>query len=499
MVCWVIVATAASNAQESAGSDQGYSWVEATHPISGERTLVFLPPAAERTRPGQLAVARRLTGPLRAMAAKGESVTIVQDNRVFRLTAGTGGPPGAWAFRPLKGFSPLPSLPELSSVDGIGVFDTGTIVLAESGESLLRLAAGRWETFPVPEGGFGADASVVAGHHRGAAVLATGPTGLRLWLLDEDGWRVESFFVEGVRPSDVVAWKDGLFAVRASRGDNEGEPRWSVDAVTLDGLAPVVSGIEAPADAVPVVRAESGRLAFVWSVPVDPSVGSALAQSSGPTGWRIVEVSLLTGEELYRGDGGPAVPVSTEDFRRLALLLFVFTVLVLLGALGPRAADQVVVLPHGVALASPGARAAAWLVDAAPAVALASLVGGGSVLTAAVFLAILHSSIGEALFGRSLGKALLGLRVVSVATVRTDGGRVDASAADAEHRAVRRPTLWAALARNGVRFLLPPVAAFGAASRERRHMGDVSTRTAVVVSPRRPPSEGNTDDSAPEV
>jgi hypothetical protein len=96
-----------------------------------------------------------------------------------------------------------------------------------------------------------------------------------------------------------------------------------------------------------------------------------------------------------------------------------------------------------------------------------------SLLIATIGVGLAHCTLGEWLFGRSLGKGLVGCRVFHVRLSRGADGTITP--------AVSKPTLWRALARNIVKWLLPPVAMAGLNLPDRRHRGDVVAGTVVVV------------------
>lgn len=467
---------------QGASSSSGGAWLLSKHPVSGFDTLVFLPPVDRRVRPGQAHVARRVDPGLSGLAASDDSAVLIVGERVFRITAAARGVAGAWGFLPERGFSPLPNLPDATDVRGVAIAGRVVAVLIDEGRAVLLGDGQAWQRHPGPGVAKGARVGVasidgrlsvierVAGALRVWSALVTDPAGEPAWARVDfpvDGATGERSAVHDrdLSPGSVFGYGGEVFGVCRVEGGFE------VVRLSSEGPVSVARVSDIPPNASWAVRPESGRVTFLWSDAVAGDQTRPALPNDEPLGWRVVEVSLLTGLELSRSEGGPALPVTGEDFRRLALLLFVFTVVVLLGALGPRAEDQVIVLPAGYALASPWRRVVAWLIDAVPGAIVWIVLGAEAGLTAGLSVSIACAAVGESLSGRSIGKALTGMRVVRV------GGGVGLDAAGRP----RRPSLFASLARNGVCWLLPPIAAFGAFGRERRHVGDVSTRTAVVV------------------
>jgi uncharacterized RDD family membrane protein YckC len=235
-----------------------------------------------------------------------------------------------------------------------------------------------------------------------------------------------------------------------------------------------------------------GRVAVLWSEPVKPkrSGGGVLGSTEPrPSEFerQIREVSVYTGRVMYAGVAAVNNPVSAAQFRLLALALVGLMAVVLVVVIRPDTEGSVV-MPEGVSLADPGRRILAAGLDLFPALILAGrifeyplgdlltpigLMGGGTswwVILTALGIVVLHCTLCEWRFGRSIGKFITGCAVVNV---RRRSGAVGV-AGD------QRLRLWQAAARNLVKWLLPPVAALGVVSAERRHRGDTLAGTAVV-------------------
>ena len=96
--------------------------------------------------------------------------------------------------------------------------------------------------------------------------------------------------------------------------------------------------------------------------------------------------------------------------------------------------------------------------------------GGRICRGTALAIAIPIASVMEAGFGRSPGKALLGIEVVRMSRGES-----------AFTGLVVRPSLVMCLVRNAIKWIMPPVAMLGLLDPELRHRGDVLSRSAVVV------------------
>jgi uncharacterized RDD family membrane protein YckC len=157
------------------------------------------------------------------------------------------------------------------------------------------------------------------------------------------------------------------------------------------------------------------------------------------------------------------------------------------------------VLPLGVKLADPIRRLVAALVDYVPSAILVAMLQGRSAMVLlmpstmlggadaalgnldlrpiglAILVTILHTSVCEWLHGKSLGKFVMGIRVVSNPPVGADG--------EGATFGMARPGLGQVLVRNMVRWVVPMLALFGMLDVAGRHPGDLAARTLVVADP----------------
>lgn len=223
-------------------------------------------------------------------------------------------------------------------------------------------------------------------------------------------------------------------------------------------------------------------------IPVEPeSREPTAAAKSGAARVRghleIREISVFTGATVYagpqRGDG----PVSAFEVQLLAGVLVLVMIVVLILVLTREPDNGVFHLPRGTALAEPGRRAMAGVIDLAAAILIADKAWGVPtsdllgpnrifsgealwVLGTAILIGLTLGTIGEWLTGRSFGKALMGCAVV------------DARDPGAEPGA---PKFWQALVRNLVKWGAAPAAMLGLMESTGRHRGDALSRTLVCI------------------
>lgn len=245
----------------------------------------------------------------------------------------------------------------------------------------------------------------------------------------------------------------------------------------------------APLDAV-------ARVAVLWTQKDPAREAPGLGVGGEASHQEIREISVFTGRMMYAGRVNSSGPVTRSDFRILATVLFGLMGLVLLIVLRPDSDDGVITLPEGYSLADPLRRAMAWLADGMLALGVASAVWGVDamdvlspalvvsktlwfVLASALGTGAVLGTVSEWRTGRSLGKWMVGIRVIAVGT----GGKPTPE--------LRNPSLGRAFTRNAIKWLLPPVAMLGAIDPTGRHRADGLARTAVVVED---PPEASVDE-----
>lgn len=195
----------------------------------------------------------------------------------------------------------------------------------------------------------------------------------------------------------------------------------------------------------------------------------------------MIELSANTGRVLYDAPSRADGPVTPGDLGLLGLVLIVAMGVALV--LVVRGGEETEIsLPPGMALAEPGRRMVASLIDGLIALVVASRLRGTPLLELAspgTFVTgelvwvlaigiVAGAALGamfEFLTGRSIGKAMVGCRVIRT----TPNGEP------------ARASLWQVLLRNAMKWTLPPLSMLALVEPSRRSRVDLLTRTAVVV------------------
>lgn len=238
------------------------------------------------------------------------------------------------------------------------------------------------------------------------------------------------------------------------------------------------------------------RLTLLNADPPPPPRERRPGEAPGPfnaslASLTVRELSLVSGEVLATAKPHSDPPVSTRDLQGLWLMVLLIgatVLLVVVRAEGP----GVVVLPEKTSLAPVGRRMVAGAVDVLAAAALVGLVRGQTPLevfsaesiaaspvwpTLGLLVAgFAHCLVGEAFFGRSLGKWAVGTRVSAMKRSN-------------ETWVATAPTLANVLSRNLIKWALPPVLLAVLIDPSSRHAGDVLGRTVVVLDDAEPEQE----------
>lgn len=400
--------------------------------------------------------------------------------RVETLTVAPGRAEGFYEYRPV-GRRPeaWPALTAEGRLEGFTLSGAGAFALLVSeldgGATLLRLDGLSWVEVALPQGAASFDSLSLAPGAETATLVGTGPGAGALWTLSADfsEW-VESPARPAAGAESVAVDPSGRLL--AWRYDGETK-RLDISTIEGDRAIPLatVEGVGGQR----VVLPAGERLTVLWR------------DASQEARFAAVVLSTITGETLYSGPLDPEPVVSGRDLQTLSLLLgaVLLTVLIFVLRADPTQ-DDVVALPAGWALAAPLRRFIATVIDlGVPLAALAALLGvrmqdalaaafllesadlkGGVAFVAALSITIAHSTIGEWRFGRTIGKALLGVRVFAAAPSRSG----------------ERPRFWQALVRCSVKYLCPPLAIFVVLDPRRRHPADLLARA--VVAQKAPPA-----------
>ncbi len=484
-----------------------HGWAVATHPGTGGPALVHLPPRDDAGGgDGSYRMVTELhAAPERIAAWDNRAYMVfppaagVRVRLVRSVSAVRSGLGGLWAYEPLGRLDPHHSLPGEGSLAAVVGTPRGPVALivGADGVTLLRLSPAGWESIAPPDDlqPLGAGSRLgMAWNNRGLWIVALRHDTASLWLLAptpdaETEWQRRTIHdPPAVAPGSRVEFIGSgphlamvvCSGARAEAFGVEEDGPVELARVVREGGAWTVS----PSDV-------SGRIALLWRESVIESDDRARARATV----EIAEVSIATGAVLYRGPMRPSRPVSSGDFRLLAVVLLGVMVVVITLLMRPTGEPGVVTLPPGVALASRSKRLAASLADLLLAAAAASIITGAPVAEllspftllgitgspaeplAVLAIAIVHGAAGEWLGGLTLGKWLVGIRVV-----RANPDRL------------LRPALWRAALRNAFKWVLAPWALVGLMTPNARHRGDLLAGTVVVEPIQQPPAE--TDDES---
>ena len=517
-------------------ADHAWAVVE-REAIGGGVVLLHLPPrgsAVAGVTAGTARLVDRLGAAPGALAGSGGTVWWVEPRRAspgggamypVRSITAIAGVGGLWRYDPAGRGYTHPGLPADGELLGFAAAGTRVFALQRAAGRELIDALGRdgWESIEGP--GLAASAERAALLSDGSRVLllargaASGPGGWRGAVadaaaasetLDGDGseqrgtgepralesggpgtasksvWAMVPDERLRMLPTDAepIAWwrgeliwigADGLYSLPltvsdgAPSGSTTGSPRAAAGSIERARESVRLGDAPGP-DASVSVQGGSGRVLIVE--PRLDDDGKVIGES-------IREISLNTGRELFAGPAQHRGPISARDLQVLAVAMVMGTGLVLLIALrDPR--GPVFELPDHTAMAEPGRRAMATIVDLLIGAVIVSVFTGQPVLglmTLAVLaepggvqdvltlfaVLALGGAFAEGLSGTTLGKRLAGCRVVS--TLPKD-------------RDARLPFLRCVL-RNALKWGLPPLTLLQDAAG--RHRGDALAGAAVIV------------------
>lgn len=253
-------------------------------------------------------------------------------------------------------------------------------------------------------------------------------------------------------------------------------PGSGLDFAVVRAESPVsratIEGIPSSAAVVPAGE----RLTFVWELPDQPVRF-------------MTRCITLGGVMIHEGPAPLSSPVGVTEFQLLALVLASLVLSVMLFLFRPeRVASRPVVLPQGASLADPWRRLLACGIDATPGLLLVTslwnqppgLVMGGPGAEASIWPLLIvaaitaaHTAITEVVWGRTIGKMVLGLRTVTIKG--------------------EKPTPLQAIGRSIIKVACPPLVVFVLLFPYVPHPGSLGT--VVIVDPGvlpddRPPEDG---------
>ena len=465
--------------------------------------LIHLPPRQAGTHGGTPGIGRRsrffAVQPI-GIAAAGRRVFVLAENTpddegnqryiVRSIDARPTPVEGMWHDLPAGRMESLPPLKALADAIGFAATDTGpAVLLRQDGElSLAEFTESEWQTSPISK--------QLANSLGPDPVLLSTPDDLaivgRVTLIadrartDAPGanplaWQVHKVKIPaGGRPvgifgSSVIAWVPSVGedpAIIAICSDD------GTETIGLPALGGNVLDI-----GITVIPDISGRLSLLTS---EREPDSQIIK------YRLVEVSLSTGSILYTGTMKPVTAVTAAEFKTLAAAMVVMMVVSLMVVLRPVPGENEIIVPEGCALATPGRRFVATILDVAVCAMIVSRFSGvpvGDILTAKVLLApdqswitlpaligvgLVYSTLSETILSATLGKLIVGCRVAR------------AQSKPGEPKGLG---FFRSLLRNSVKWILPPAASLALLEPTGRHRGDLLAGAVVVV--RAEPTEQN--------
>lgn len=388
---------------------------------------------------------------------------------------------GRWTSEPMGRLDARPSVPGRGTLLGIAASDVGLFAALRVDQRIevLRLDKGEWRV--VHEEGEGEGETRLFGTLGGIGLLQGDAERTRVGVLSltADGapmgdmeWRVAphpAWWNAMAASGQIVLWERGTNGTLTMLGVPSASPDapWrTIGEVASVGNAPAVAALDADA-----------RVLIAWAAT------DSLPRRGLPGELELREVSVSSGRVFYQGQAKLANPVAGADLAVLSVLL-----VVLVGSIGVtvwRPRESAVVLPKEASVAEAPRRAIAGLIDLGIAVSLSAIATGaasgdllsgewwatasghGVILRALAALVLCGTSL-EALAGRTPGKMLTGIRVVTVQA--------------GEHQDEwRRPTFRQALIRNIIKWGLPPVGLMALFEPSGRARADQFAGTAAVI------------------
>lgn len=452
---------------------------------AGACVLVHAPPrnGDHATDSGYVQLARTFQEWPRALAAWGERVylvfqqpgkdgaTLVRARSLSAVDRGLG-----WDYEPFDRLEPHPTLVTRGVVVSAAAWKARLLVVRRLDDGTHRLSLLENEEWRDLEPPGSADGRWIAWSGQdGLSVGRVDPGGMDAWTFvqaDPGGtgsWQAPSAY--DAHPAGQHFHFDGLFV------EVERDRTQLVVRMLLPGEAPVRTASLPSPDRATVMPlcAQGPRLMVLRWADADQSADAYPRLE-------VIELSVGTGTVLYEGAAPRSGVLSPGEFRMLATMLVALLVGVLVIVLKGDLDQDAVPLPPNTALAGAGRRLLGSLIDFVIAAHITSLLYGvrasdllglsvlaqpGGQWTAIPMLFVVGGLIGtlcEWGFSRTIGKFLVGCRVVRVR------GKVGG-----------RPGLVACLIRNGIKWLMPPVAALAGLDQNTRHRGDQLAGLAVLI------------------
>ena len=520
--CSFVVSSALGQVHVASGLDleSTHAWASYTN-ADDEVILVHLPPrnavsvsgvTIEGAGPGQLQAVRRLSKLPDAIAAIENRVYLVfplaysNGELIRRVYSGRAVPTpvgASWAFEPIDRLDAHPSITTLGDLRAmVATTDTlyALIHQVEKGTkrdqfSLHQMGSNEWTPIELPTQDQSGAWRIAAAGSELIAINQTNDAQLVSWVWDQVNqtwtrWMDEQIwapagkyqFVSGMRNLQVVEWgENGLATLHV----------WS-----KGGMYTIAPAIEIPDDAQLASLDSVNRILAMSKHTIEPSSQEADAADQTPKRTvKVIEIDSSDGSVIYAGEPVLQVPVSAAEIRFLIGMMILIMVGVLVVVIMPDKSDAMQI-PDGFALADPGKRLLATIIDVFLVCVLIGQLFGVRVVEILTLSVIVRSdgawlsipttmisgvvimSVFEWGLGASPGKFLMGIRVA-----KSHSGPME------------RIPLWAALVRNVIKWILPPVAALALVDPEMLHRGDRATRTLVVVPVRSVDPADNDEES----
>ncbi len=462
-----------------------------------EILLVHLPPRdgdlearipIDPALPGELHAVRALNKFPDGLAAIKNRVFVVfpevtvGDRTIRRVYSGQAfaSPVGSvWSFLPSGRLDSEPAIQATGElIDLVATSESlWALIKSEDEYALMTLAASSWEAVELPTVQRPSWRISAAGD-RLIAIDLSDEKSMQAFELDETQSSWTSQWISARKQTGEIESVAGVHGVYVLSRDEQGMVE--VQTWSQAGIFTLATGLELPTNIKLAPLGSVNRLVGV-SEHVSDSIEVTGTPSSPQSTIQVYEIDLADGSVVYAGDPVVSSPVSVAEMRFLMGMMVLIMVGVLVVVIMPDKADAMGI-PDGFALADPGRRLMATMFDVflvsflvgllfdvrvIEIITLSVIVRSDSswlVIPLVLITGIVAMSLMEWLLGASPGKWLMGIRVV-----RGQGGTM------------QRIPLRAAIVRNVIKWLLPPVAALALLDPEMLHRGDRVTRTLVVA------------------
>ena len=498
LFCAIFNAPAQAQVLVSSGIDptKTHGWAVYENSLD-EIVLVHLPPR-DGDPDARIPIAPAIAGELRVMRGLGsfpDAIAAVEnwvylvfppvtvdDRQLRRVYSGraVASPMGSvWGFEPRGRLNSEPAIQIAGEiVDFVPAGTTLCVLLSlDKQYTLLTLEGSSWEGLPLPDID-GARWRLSASGDQLVAVDVSDHSSLDAYIhsskqrgLWSQGWESAPL---AQNEFELIAGINGVFITDR---DEHGLVR--IRTWSAAGVYQIASGLELPADTQLTMLGSVNRLVGVFD---RSSLTLEADWASEPQATvEVYEIDLADGSMIYSGDPTAVVPVTAAEMRFLMGMMVLIMVGVLVVVILPDKADAMGI-PDGFALADPGRRLMATMFDVFVVSFLIGMIFDVRVVEIVTLSVIARSdtswlvvpmvmvsgigvmSVLEWLFGATPGKWMMGLRVV-----RGQSG------------AMERVPLWAAVVRNMIKWLVPPVAALALVDPELLHRGDRITKTLVAT------------------